>query len=115
MEKRHYETILILMPDLPQSVTQDIVKKYVSLLEEQEAQITYQGEAKLRKLAYPIQKQRNGIQQVIRFIGSPLVVNKLEVLYKIDEGILRFLTIRLNKDALLYYQKKETTEIDKNE
>jgi len=62
----------------------------------------------LRKLAYPIQKKTTGFYHLIEFSGEGQeIVNTLEVTYKRDERILRFLTVALDKHAVAYADKRK--------
>jgi len=60
----------------------------------------------LRKLAYPIQKKSSGFYQLIEFNAEPNVIADLEVAYKRDERLIRFLTISLDKHAVAYRERK---------
>ncbi|MBL7922079.1 MAG: 30S ribosomal protein S6, partial [Bacteroidia bacterium] len=62
----------------------------------------------LKKLAYPIQKKTTGFYHLIEFAGEGQeIVNNLEVTYKRDERILRFLTVALDKHAVAYADKRK--------
>lgn len=61
----------------------------------------------LKKLAYPIQKKTTGFYHLIEFTGEgEEIINTLEVTYKRDERILRFLTVALDKHAIAYAEKR---------
>jgi small subunit ribosomal protein S6 len=61
----------------------------------------------LKKLAYPIQKKTTGFYHLYEFTSnSPDIINLLEVAYKRDERILRFLTVVLDKHAIAYSEKR---------
>ena len=62
----------------------------------------------LKKLAYPIQKKTTGFYHLLEFSGEGQeIVNNLEVTYKRDERILRFLTVSLDKHAVAYADKRK--------
>ncbi|MDE5674181.1 MAG: 30S ribosomal protein S6, partial [Muribaculaceae bacterium] len=60
----------------------------------------------LRKLAYPIQKKSTGFYCLLEFKGEPTIVKKLEVAFRRDERVIRFLTFRLDKYAQEYAEKR---------
>ncbi|HCN85062.1 MAG TPA: 30S ribosomal protein S6, partial [Sphingobacteriaceae bacterium] len=60
----------------------------------------------LRKLAYPIQKKTTGYYHLTEFKAPGEIINKLELEYKRDERIMRFLTVSLDKHAQLYNERK---------
>jgi len=57
-------------------------------------------------LAYPIQKKSTGFYYLIEFKGEGSLIEKLEVQYRRDERIIRFLTFRMEKYAVEYAEKK---------
>ncbi len=61
-----------------------------------------------KKLAYPIQKKTTGFYHLIEFAGEgEAIVGNLEVAYKRDERILRFLTVARDKHATAYADKRK--------
>ncbi|MBE0668491.1 MAG: 30S ribosomal protein S6, partial [Bacteroidales bacterium] len=57
-------------------------------------------------LAYPIQKKSTGFYHLIEFRAEPDLIAKLETEYRRDERILRFLTMKMEKYAVVYAEKK---------
>jgi small subunit ribosomal protein S6 len=60
----------------------------------------------LRKLAYPIQKKSTGFYYLIEFKAEGALIEQLEVQYRRDERIIRFLTFKMEKAAVEYAEKK---------
>ena len=60
----------------------------------------------MRKLAYPIQKKSTGFYQLIEYKAEGNVIADVETELKRDERILRFLTVKLDKHAVAYNEKK---------
>ncbi|MBA3971172.1 MAG: 30S ribosomal protein S6, partial [Bacteroidetes bacterium] len=54
---------------------------------------------------YPIQKKTTGFYHLFEFQAPPTFVAELEVVYKRDERLLRFLTVALDKHAVAYSLK----------
>ena len=102
----HYETAFILTPVLSDSQMKEAVEKFKKLLVENGASIENEELWGLRKLAYPIKKLTNGFYIILQFAGEPTLIEKLEVQYRRDERVLRFLTFRLDKYALEYAEKR---------
>ncbi|HOV11569.1 MAG TPA: 30S ribosomal protein S6 [Bacteroidales bacterium] len=103
---KHYETVFILTPVLSEDQVKEAVKKYHDFLSEKKAEIVVSESWGLRKLAYPIQKKSSGFYQLIEFNAEPNVIADLEVAYKRDERLIRFLTISLDKHAVAYRERK---------
>ncbi len=103
----HYETVFIMTPVLSDEQMKEAVKKYQSLIKDAGAEIVHQENWGLRKLAYPIQKKGTGFYHLIEFkTEDGKVINTLETAYRRDERMLRFLTVKLDKFAVAYNEKK---------
>ena len=103
---RDYETVFILTPVLSDDQVKEAVKKYQKHLKEKGAEIVYEYNWGMRKLAYPVQKKSTGFYYLIEFKSEGDVIRDLEISYKRDERILRFLTVKLDKHAVVYNEKK---------
>ncbi len=107
---KQYETVFIVTPVLSDDQMKETVKKYTDFLTEHGAEIVYTNNWGLRKLAYPIKKKTTGFYYLIEFKAEGGVINDLEVAYKRDERLLRFLTVALDKHAVAYNEKKRSTK-----
>ncbi len=101
-----YETVFILTPVLSEGQTKEAVGKFEKILKEGKAKIHNAEFWGMKKLAYPIQKKSTGFYQLIEFEASGDVIEKLEVAFRRDERILRFLTVKLDKHAVAYAEKR---------
>ena len=66
-------------------------------------------------LAYEIKKRQYGYYVEILFKARGVVVKVIEREYSLDENILRYLTLVLNKKALQHYQKDSEKSVQKTE
>ena len=107
---KQYETVFIATPVLSEEQMKETVKKYVDLLTSKGAEIVYENNWGMRKLAYPIRKKTTGFYYLIEFRAEGSVINDLEVAYKRDERLLRFLTVSLDKHAIAYNEKKRNAK-----
>jgi ribosomal protein S6 len=98
----HYETVFILTPVLSDSQVEEAVRKFEDLLKEHNCEIVAKENWGLRKLAYPIQLKKNGFYTLIEFKGEGEVVADLELAFKRDERVIRYLTTKLDKHAVEY-------------
>jgi small subunit ribosomal protein S6 len=110
---KHYETVFILTPVLSEDQVKEAVKKYHDFLLEKKAEIVVSDNWGLRKLAYPIQKKSSGFYHLIEFNAEPNIIADLEVAFKRDERLLRFLTVALDKHAVAYKEKKRAEKLNK--
>lgn len=108
-----YETVFIMTPVLSDEQMKETVKKFQTYLHDKGAEIIFENNWGLKKLAYPIQKKTTGFYYLIEFKAEPTLVADLEVAYKRDERLLRFLTIRLDKHSIAYNEKRRQLAFDK--
>ena len=101
-----YETVFIMTPVLSEEQMKETVIKFRDYLKGKGAEIVLDDSWGMRKLAYPIQKKSTGFYHLIEFRAEPELIAKLEVEYRRDERILRFLTIKMEKYAVAYAEKK---------
>ena len=105
-----YETVFIVTPVLSEDQMKETVEKYTNFLKEHGAEIVYTNNWGMRKLAYPIRKKTTGFYYLIEFNAEGSVIADLEVAYKRDERLLRFLTVSLDKYAIAYNEKKRAAK-----
>ena len=101
-----YETVFILTPVLSDDQMKEAVKKYEDYLAKAGAEIVHEEHWGMRKLAYPIQKKSTGFYQLIEYKAEGTVIADVETELKRDERVLRFLTVKLDKHAVAYNEKK---------
>jgi small subunit ribosomal protein S6 len=111
----HYETVFILTPVLSDTQTKDTVEKFRNLLVTAGAEIVHEDAMGLRKLAYPIQGKGTGHYHLVEFKADSGVIANLEIEYRRDERILRFLTIALDKHAVAYNERKRKGLVGKKQ
>ena len=109
----NYETVIIFSPILSEDDLNKAVKKYKKLLQDHDATIVEERNWGLKQLAYPIMAKSNGIYYIIEFKVDTQAIAKLEVEYKRDENILRFLTTALDKYGIEYNDKRRAGLVGK--
>jgi small subunit ribosomal protein S6 len=114
MEKKNYESVIVLTPVLSDEQMKEAVKKYRELITEHGGEIIHEDNWGLTKLAYPIQKKSTGFYHIYEFMAPTNLVKSLEIAYKRDERVMRFLTIALDKHGILYNQRKRNGEFKQN-
>ena len=101
-----YETVFILTPALSDVQMKETVEKFKNLLIANGAEIINEENWGLKKLAYPIEKKSTGFYSLLEFKAEPTVVEKLEIGYRRDERVIRFITVKLDKFAAQYAEKR---------
>ena len=101
-----YETVFILTPVLSDEQTKETVAKFKKVLTEKGAEIVNEEAWGLKKLAYQIEKKTSGFYFLIEFKAEPEVMKVLETAYRRDEKVIRFQTVKLDKFAVEYAEKR---------
>ncbi|WDF56431.1 30S ribosomal protein S6 [Mucilaginibacter sp. KACC 22063] len=110
---QQYETVIILTPLLSDEAAKEVIAKFSKILTDNGAEIIQEDNWGLRKLAYPIEKKSTGYYHLTEFKAPGELINKLEVEYRRDERVMRFLTIALDKHAIAYNDKKRSGAFNK--
>lgn len=89
----------------------EVIAKFKKVLLDNGAEIVHEDNWGLKKLAYPMQKKSTGFYHLTEFKADGTLIKKLEVEYKRDERIMRFLTIALDKHAVSYNDRKRNGQL----
>ena len=105
---KQYETVFIATPVLSDVQMKDAVAKYTDLIKANGGEVVYEEDWGLKQLAYSIQHKTSGFYYLIEFKADPEFVAILETQYRRDERIMRFLTMKMDKFAVEYANKKRS-------
>ncbi len=92
-----YESTFICSPEVPAEKLEEIVEKAKKIVETNEGKLTLLQQLGKKKLAYPIAKHREGSYVYMEITGPGKIVNALETFYKVNEAVIRSLTIKVEK------------------
>ena len=109
---KQYETVFIATPVLSETQMKEAVAKYLDLIKDNGGEVVYEQDWGLRKLAYPIQKKTTGFYHLIEFKANPEFIKTLEIQYRRDERIIRFLTFAMDKHAVAYAEKRRANRAE---
>jgi small subunit ribosomal protein S6 len=95
----HYETVFILNPVLSEDQIKETVQKYEDFLVSKGAKMTNKEDWGLKKLAYAIQHKKSGFYHLFEYEVDGQEIDTLELMFRRDERIMRYLTVKLDKHA----------------
>ena len=110
-----YETVFILTPVLSEAQMKEAVDKFRDFITSANGEVVHDENWGLRKLAYPIQKKSTGFYHLFDFEVDGDFIEKLEVEFRRDERVLRFFTVKMDKYAVAYADKKSSRKAAENE
>ena len=102
----NYETVFILNTVLSETQVEEAVQKFVDIVKTNKGSITSQENWGLKKLAYPIENKKSGFYHLFEFTATQEVIESLEVELRRDERVMRYLTVKLDKHALSWAEKR---------
>ena len=100
-----YETVFILTPVLSDEQMKEAAK-FKKVLTDKGAEIINEEAWGLKKMAYAIQKKSTGFYCLVEFKAEPSVIKTLETGYRRDEKVIRYMTVKLDKYAVAYAEKR---------
>jgi len=94
-----YETMYILRPDLGEELTDRAIEKYQALLREQGVEDLDTQHRGKRRLAYEINRQREGVYVQMNYSAPGTAVAVLEKSMRLSDEVIRYLTIKPEETA----------------
>jgi small subunit ribosomal protein S6 len=98
--KKSYETTYIINASLEDSQIEAAITHVAEVIERNGGAISATNRWGRKRMAYAIEKKNNGFYVNVEFNGPGQLIAQLERAYLLDENILRFLTVQLDKFAL---------------
>ena len=109
---RHYENLVIIKPTLTDEETKAQLAAIDATIVENGGTIVARDEMGMRKLAYPIEKQLRGYYYVVFYTMEPKDIAEVERKYRINEDMLRFMTMKYDskREVAAWNKMVETAE-----
>ena len=109
---RRYETIVIIDPDLSDEERKPVIDRINDLFPQLEGFVVMFDDWGNRKLAYPIKKKSRGYFVRIDFCGTGSLVDEMERFFRIDDRVLKYMTVLVEKDVDIEGVKQEMAEAE---
>ena len=105
MDLRLYELTFVLDPQLEQTQIDENEQKIETIITDAKGEIVKKDLWGKRRLAYEIKKRQYGYYVYLLFNSTVDLIDKIERDFKLNESVLRFLTIKLSKAAIKQMEK----------
>ncbi len=99
-QARIYESIIIINATLEDAQIEAEIEKIKDFITKNQGEMRAMEKWGRRRLAYAIKKKNNGYYMLYEFKAPGELIAKLERQYLLNENIIRFITVELNKKAL---------------
>ena len=90
-----YESVIIGRQDLTPGQFETLLEKFITVIQSFKGEIKKRENWGIRNLAYKINKNRKGHYMLLNIDGPPEAIQEYERLMRLDEDIIRFLTIKI--------------------
>ena len=107
---KRYETIVIIDPDLSKEAEAPIFERVNDLIPQYEGFLIETDDWGTKKLAYDIKKKNRGHYVRFDFCGDGALIQEMERFYRIDDRVMKFMTVLLDADADLDAIKADLAE-----
>ena len=88
-----YESVIIINPSVDEEGMKALIKKFTDIINS-EGKVESVDELGKKRLAYEIMKNKEGFYTVFNFEAKPELIAELERNYRIDDSIVKFITIK---------------------
>ncbi|HET8761576.1 MAG TPA: 30S ribosomal protein S6 [Nitrospiria bacterium] len=95
-----YETIFIVKTSLTDEELSGLVGKMRGVIEKHGGEILKSENWGKKKLAYEVRKEKKGAYVFFRFRGAGSVISELERQYRVEDAIIKFLTVKCDPKLL---------------
>jgi len=93
---RRYEQIYILRPSLSEDEINNVVENTNQIILSENGSIISNDKWGMKKLAYPIKKELQGYYVFCDFAATPAAVSEMERKFRIDDSVLKYLTVKIS-------------------
>jgi small subunit ribosomal protein S6 len=112
---RRYETIAIIDPDIPEDDRTSLMTRIKEIIPQQDGVLVQEDLWGARKLAYPIKKKPRGFYARYDYCAMGNAVEELERFFRIDDRVLKYLTVLLDPEADVEKIQAEIAEAQTDE
>jgi len=107
---RTYQTVVVIDSLLKSEEIDAIIEKVLRIINNNGGKIVSIDRWEKKRLAYEIKRRQYGYYVEVIFEAPANLVKILERDYRLDENVLRYLTIVLDKKAMAYLEKQKSIE-----
>ena len=107
---RIYEELFIVKPDATEEETEQVVEQVRSVIVSGGGAVDKVDKWGVRKLAYKVQKQHEGLYVLIQFSSSPDSVKEIESRLRVSDLVLKFITVRIDEKLKRIEKRKKKRE-----
>jgi len=109
---RRYESITILDPDLSEDQRSPVIERVKESIRLEGGILALTDDWGLKKLAYEIKKKERGYYVRFDFCGTAALVDEIERFYRIDDRVLKYMTVLIDAEPDIDSIKEEMAKAE---
>jgi small subunit ribosomal protein S6 len=107
---RIYEELFIIKPDATEEEIDQVIEQMTGVITHAGGTVDKMDKWGKRRLAYRVDKHREGYYVLIQFTAGPETVHELERRLRVTDAVIKFLTVRIDESLKLLEKKKKRRE-----
>ena len=110
----YYEHVFIARPEVAPQQVENIVEDIKKIVSEDGGDTVYTEYWGLKRLSYKINKSEKGHYSLLRIDGNSSTINEIERIQKLNEDILRFITVKteeISKEPSVMLKSSEKKDV----
>ena len=108
--KRVYEELFIVRPDAPDEVVDPLIEQVTNYIAGKGGNVDKSEKWGTRKLAYPVQKHKEGNYVLLQFTAEPDTVKEIERRLRVSDVVLKFITVRIDEKMKKIEKRRKDRE-----
>lgn len=104
--KNQYETTFLTVPTLTEEEYKAVVSKFEKLVAEHGGEITNMEHWGQKRLEYEMENHSNAYYTYFEFDAPGTLIDKMELEFRYDERVLRYLTVKVGKHHAAFNKKR---------
>ena len=107
---RIYEELFIIKPDATEEEIDQVIEQMQGVITAAGGTVDKMDKWGKKRLAYRVDKHREGYYVLIQFTAGPQTVHELERRLRVTDAVIKFLTVRIDETLKLLEKKKKRRE-----
>jgi len=91
-----YESVVIINPNVDEEAIKGLIKKFTDLINS-DGKLEKVDELGKKRLAYEVQKNKEGYYLVFYFEANPSLISELERNYRITDEVIKFMSVKVEE------------------
>lgn len=107
---RTYEELFIVRPNATDEEVDPLIQQFTQVIAADGGEVQKTEKWGVRRLAYRVQKQTDGLYILLQFTATPNAIKELERRMRVSDLVLKFLTVRIDEKLKRIEKRRKSRE-----